>query len=359
MDNAEMITSDGDDTSGTTPIIVASPGSPSKFMFFDYRGYRLTKNFIDYKPSTITCVTLLTGENKDLVALQHVLPVVGPYRRSTAKPGEITSYRWMGCIRGDAGGFFKNSPILNVMIDTKQTPISIKLSRGKIQMCGCKDMSMAKQVSDIMVTQINNAVSFISSIRDNKELYVLSARWLLSHCTNYPPIEGQATPIVWPLESSVPEEYKHFVTQIMLRCDDVNEYSLLNSKATYFYSLADISIADETCTARLGKSMVNYNYNLGYHIDRDSMNRCLISLGIACDYFNQKPSSVTIEMTSEIENDEDVIKKIPETYSKQTFRIQTKGCIMHSGPGGAAMEDCYYKFCCLMEQIRPYVEKKA
>ena len=69
----------------------------------------------------------------------------------------------------------------------------------------------------------------------------------------------------------------------------------------------------------------------------------LRELGICADYMNENTHYVSVIMYSSIPNDPNVIKRIPEVNGKQTLRINT-GSVTHSGPGGQAMEDVYYRF---------------
>lgn len=354
----------------TTTITIASPGAPCSNIFFDWDGTRFTKNFDDYNISTITAVTLLDGENKDLMALMYLVPVVGSYRRSGARPGEITSYRWLGQIRGDHGGFFKNSPFVDIMVNGKTDPISAKVSKHKIQMCGCKSMDMGREISVYISIHINNALEFIRSIKNDILGFLDASEWLLENSKGeqvsipyqvtsegFTIVEETLDNVVqWPSEMIVPEQYRYFVTQIMMRCDDVIYHSELEKRIEYYQKLDPSLVTDGAKIHKIGKSMVNYNYHLGFRVDRDILNEIMNSMGIMCNYLNIKNSCVTIEMYSTIDNDDDVIKKKPERWSKQTFRVQLSGNVMHSGPGGDAMKDCYYKFCSIINRIRPSIE---
>lgn len=354
------------------PIMVASPGAPYSNIFFNWEDHFFVKNFDDYLVSTITCVTILKGENKDLKALMYLTPIVGPYRRAGARPGEITSFRWLNEIRGDHGGFFKNSPIVNVMVSSKKQPISAKVSKCKIQMCGCKSIEMGIEASNNIIANINSSILFATELSDNLYCFLGASEWLLENCKGEQVIssleinvdgklvfeESIDYVIFWPSEAMIPDNYKYLVTQIMMRCDDVYSWNELNKRLEYFQSLRVGNIGEFTDALMIGKSMVNYNYHLGFKVDRDLLNRNLVNLGITCDYLNTKASCVTIEMFSTVENDSNVIKKIPERWSKQTFKVQLSGNVMHSGPGGEAMRDCYYKFCNVINSIRLYIEIK-
>ena len=84
----------------------------------------------------------------------------------------------------------------------------------------------------------------------------------------------------------------------------------------------------------------------------------LRGMNMHADYVNLIKADVDVEIYSNYNNDENVIRKDKELRSKQTFCVRYSGNIMHSGPGGKAMEECYYVFIGLMKYLRPYIEIK-
>jgi hypothetical protein len=337
-------------------IRVATPGSGIRNLLYPQDdGVTFVKNFEDYDVSTMTLVVLIDGHVKNRDILQYTVPVVGTYRSHQAVPGEITSYRWNGRTRGVQGGYFKNSPIVDICIKNPKVgvkTISTKISETKIQMCGCKSMDVGEEVGNYIVSQVNSVLDFVGNIESDKMLYMDASEWLLEHCKKQ---EGDS--IVWPQQSDVPPEYMYFVTQIMMRCDDMVSVDQLEQMCDFFQTTTASCVATPIKLKKVGKSMVNYNYHLGFRVNRQVLYETLKDMGYYADFINTKRSSVTLEMYSNVDNDPDVIRKDNEPRSKQTFLIQLSGSVMHSGTGGAASKECYYHFASLMDSIRDIIEK--
>jgi hypothetical protein len=336
-------------------VMIADQGSGISTMLYPVdENTTYIKNFADYNVSTMTLVVLLEGQVRDLDALQYVVPVVGLYRTKYAAPGEITSFRWRDKVRGESGGQFKNSPIVDICVPIpgkESKKISTKISLQKIQMCGCKSMGIGSIVGNFIIDHINSALIFLRSIQTNKMLYIDSAEWLLDNC------KGENGSIEWPKEDQVPSEYDYFVRQIMYRCDDMTTWSQILDMTDFFQTLPASRVGSDTLISKVGKSMVNYNYQTGFRINREQLLQTLLNLGYHSDYMNCNRSSVTLEMYSDLDNDDDVIRNDGMKRSKQTVLIQLSGSIMHSGPGGKASEDCYYKFAQIIDSLREVIEK--
>ena len=341
--------------------------------------------FENISPSTMTIVVPLYGTIHNMNAIFYCIPVLHPSKPAT-KAGDIKSFRWENKIRGTGGGFFKNSAFLEIKIDSKNKLMVPKLSRDTIQMCGCANLEMGREVAQHIVNHVNGVVSFIKDVEKDKQLFLESGAWLVENS------KGGALKsiskfyilgveimeeiddyhVIFPDVSSVPLQYIYFVTEIMRRCDDVKYLSELTILIDYYSKINHKWIADKISIAKVGRTMVKYNYHVGFNINREvlyhylnylSQNipegmEILRGMNMHADYVNLIKADVDVEIYSNYNNDENVIRKDKELRSKQTFCVRYSGNIMHSGPGGKAMEECYYVFIGLMKYLRPYIEIK-
>lgn len=347
------------------------------------------KKLDDVPVTTITGIAPLNVCIRDSEAIYYLLPVWTSDHKSLV-PGNISSIRLNGKCRGAKGGFFKNSATIDIYTGEKQ--LSTKLSSKKIQMCGAKSLDMATRGAEYLVNHINECVDFISYIHQNKSLYVEAGNWLLDNCKGQSVqvencvVQGRINMvnlvsdwlISYPDESVVPEEYKYIVSKIIYRLSDINYRCELVPILEYYSSLAptdilgnvrvnmsyleDQSLAEDpilpvgtpVSTLKVGRSMVNYNYKLGFKIDRYKLANILKSKGMGVQLVNTVNSYIRVEMSSSIENDEYVIRR-KGSHSKQLFLIYMSGSVMHSGPGGDCMANCYYNFMIEIAQVRDLV----
>ena len=342
---------------GTLPMT----GPTAKHVIFKGTdGKVYIRNFKDIMVSTMTLVAFINGEIKDLDAIYYLLPVAkssdfGSKDKQTHPPGTISSDRWKNNYRGEPGASFKNSIIVDIWTEKKK--ISTKLSTGKIQMCGPSSLEMGEEASTYIIEHINDAISFIEEIKKNPSVYAESSQWLVDNCKgekiNTQRIFSQSPMtdfveevddnlIEWPTEETIPENYRYFVNNLIYRFDDYDYVSEIVPVIEYFSKLNVDIVSDNLKIAKVGRAMVNYNYRLGFSVNRPRLAVILANSRIHTDFANTVRAHVTIHMRSEVENDSLVVRR-GESHSSQVFLVYLSGNVMHSGPGGEAMDDCYYR----------------
>jgi hypothetical protein len=360
-------------------VVIAGEGDHYSYMLNQTsETTTMVRNFKSYNPSTITNIALLNGSVINPLCIHYLLPVRGAQRRANPQPGDIVSARhYSGLVRGDPGGFFLNNEMFDIRVPGKDKTVCVRVSSNKVHIVGSKSMEMGQVVSNYATQYMNEALAFIRNIIQRQRAFYDAYLWLLEKCkgrmiqiTMQAPsgVSGMVLvedvtdyEIVWPDPSSIPPEHSYFVGQIMLRCEDALYCSYITNFCHYCSTLIPDNVCTDLSIAKVTRCMVNYVYHVGFEIDRNALFAALSSLGIFCDYDNQRKPHVRVEMWSDLDDDEFVFRKkeMWENKSKQSFSFNHSGSVSHSGPGGACMEEVYYKMAFILENIRSYIEVKV
>ncbi len=90
--------------------------------------------------------------------------------------------------------------------------------------------------------------------------------------------------------------------------------------------------------------MVNYNYPIGWEVNRNNMNELFNNVpDFSSTYANDITSSVRIILPYELTEEEEMRRR-PDANHHNTFLVFLSGKVTHIGPGGKRMEDAYYRF---------------
>lgn len=367
-------------------IRIATKGSlPNQFPFtknvlFMGEDVCYIRNFDDIQASTITTVAIMDGFVLDALKIFYTLPCARytGKKEDTHPPGTISSVRLDGMIRGEPGRFFKHAVIINVWADTKR--VSAKLTVNKIQMCGSVSMEMGNFAANAIVRHVNETIEFIRRCRADPVTYTRAYRWLIANTMGNTVYDANGHPckmtvgtkmgeidlieevedktLEWLPMEYVPEEYKYFVSNLIARFDDMKTLGATSEFFYYFPTVIPETISNVLSLKMVGRSMVNCNYDLGFNINRQKLNSLLIENEINADYINVYHPYVRVKMVSEIPDDELVIRR-NGPYSEQDFLIYYSGSVMHSGQGGKAMADCYYRLMSIIAQLKPLITAEA
>ena len=244
----------------------------------------MVKNFSDMKPFTMTCVVQLKGSILDLNSLLLTFPVRSTMIDYSLQPGSIVSFRYNGYSRGKSGGYFSNSAIVDVHVREKKTQVSVKISSDNIQMTGCKNLEMGEEVAGYITDAVNGSVEFIKYVRNNISLFNAAVNWLKGMINGkmFTYIKRHEDPhtgmvfiddvedwsIAWPSLDSIPKEYETMIHQIMIRNQDVLTVGSVMQRIFYYPLIDPDKMSQSLSICKAGRSMVNYNYTLGFGIDR-------------------------------------------------------------------------------------------
>jgi len=305
----------------------------------------------------------------NIVAAGFEFPKIGKY------------FRGLRC----TGGAFKNAVTMDIVTSVKN--INLKLSTSKIQMCGSTSDEMVIEAIDYLIILINEVCDFVEYMRSKpqKSLKTIGVLRLQS--------KGPVETIFKPnLNSGGHGDI------IMTRFESINIptgpwnqidpkiYAILGPKIAeakfhgyqYCYiehifdivenliNNPDIKVTEKSLTYKeVARSMVNYNYGLGFYVLNFRLQRNLSNLFNSCDFYKgcistyQNDSTRRVKISAPFDVPEEYVNKIwrnAKTKKEHTFTITTKGPVTQSGPHEDLMAEIYYKVIGAIISLRPKVE---
>lgn len=336
------------------------------------------QKFESLKVTTMTLIFELHGE-VNLPLIFTVLPItrleLSEPKRQTKNfklpdvqlPGQIFSIRYGGLTRGitrSVGSQFKNCITLD--IGTSDRIVSIKLSRQKIQMCGPKSVEIGKEAASYIVQHINFVQEMLNYLHSHPYMTEKVVSWLIMKSVG-PMVEKQVcnyidaknvrlkifsvtqeASIVRPTD--IPSELDPLIVNFMIQqCDEFVYHSDL--VATLQEILTSRYAVGYGATLLLGepqKAMVNYNYNLGFSVDRAALALSMTDMDdFIADYDNLLQHSVRIYLPYQSEQQ----TKRRNKTKRHTFMVSRSGSVTQSGPNDELMREAYYRFMSTISRI--------
>ena len=329
-------------------------------------------NFNELKPTTMTTVITLNG-NVNLKETFTFLPITKvelPNRKKPLKkfkiphhktPGSILSMRYSGYTRGivTSKKWFKNSITIDMSVKDKN--LSLKLSNGKIQMCGALSEEQSLEGANLLIDNIKDVQRSIRYIKQNQDKYDKIIEYIDNNFKgNMIDLDDSNTTddddeirysLIIPNDLktmiSIDKEISHFLISF------INEFICFND---YINICKWINEIENLCSENLSidsikKVMVNYNYSLGFKIDRFNLADKISHLnGFTSRYVNTAEYNVTITLPLDknVKTNENKKQKI----KYHTFMVYQSGLVTQSGPGDKAMEDAYNLFIQTIQSIK-------
>lgn len=333
------------------------------------------RKFSDFNVSTMTLVAYLGGYVNNIENVFYLLPITFFAENDLPRPpGTITSARWKGKVRGEHGGFFKNSVIIDIWTANKK--VSTKLSSVKIQMCGAESVAMGEEASKYIVSHVLGAAHFHYNVQTYPNDFMEVSQWLTDnshgeYVTTYRETEcidvGNGTLlsisndagdhyIKWP--TVIPEQYQYFAEEIIKRYSDLIYVSEIMMRSDYIRTMDTVCTPD-LAMIKCSRAMVNYNYTLGFEVNRNLLTKTLREMGYEANFINTMRPHTTVEMESDVTIDQNEIVRREGNTRRQVFLIYFSGTVMHTGPGGSSMEDCYYRLMLDLTCIKDIVSRKG
>lgn len=342
---------------------------------------------IPYEDLAITTMTLVmsltNGVNTE--AAFHLLPITRiaiQQTRESSKcklphceiPGSILSMRYRGNVRGVIRS--KTDPFKNAVtidISTIRKNISLKLSSFSIQMCGASSREDGVEAATHVLNHLKHIQFILTKMQSNPIGTSQAIEWVKTN-TIGTPIEKpfwdvqkfinvslrvyHATAdhsIIKPL-IIIPDDLDHDIVMFLISlCDDFIYHSDMCRKLDFIPNIH--TIIDEPLELKhVDEAMVNYNYSLGFEVDRANLNQFIDGQnGFISRYNNALATSVTIELPYDPPAGT-AIKRRKNKIPHHTFLCYRSGSITQSGPGGTIMRDAYYLFMHTISQLQPYIE---
>lgn len=333
--------------------------------------------------TTMTIVMALTnGVNTE--AAFHLLPITRiaiQQTRESSKcklphceiPGSILSMRYRGNIRGVIRS--KSSPFKNAVtidISTTRKNISLKLSSFSIQMCGASSREDGVEAATHVLAHLRSVQGVLNKIQADLPKARVTIEWIKAvtrgQTIEKPSFEERVYPnltlriyrpipeyaIVKPMVQ-IPNTLDHDVVMFLLSlCDDFMYHGDFCRKLDYIPNIHTI-IDEPLVLKNIDEAMVNYNYSLGFEVDRARLNEAIDGQnGFISRYNNALATSVTIELPYEPPAGT-AIKRRKNKIPHHTWLVYKSGSVTQSGPGGGLMRDAYYLFMNTMAQLEPYI----
>ena len=279
-------------------------------------------------------------------------------------PGSILSLRYKGYTRGiirsTSSKYFKNS--ITIDVSCIQKNISIKLSAGKMQMCGPNSVDQALEGAGYIITKLLAIQDELDYCSNNPDKVRATLEWLKEQ------MRGEAVSRDDPTSETdykVKTEYK-----LPSTIDErIANFYISHGKDFEYYSdwcssLDWLKEQTFVCSRPLEvkevqKAMVNYNYDLGFNVARQELARRIKGLGgFYARFLNSVEHNVTIELPYELPEESKRMKKRSKRPC-HTFLVYKSGLVTQSGPGEELMRDAYNLFKRTIMELRPFITKPA
>lgn len=342
------------------------------------------KPFEELNVTTMTLVMALEGGVNTELAF-HLLPITRisiQQTRESSKcklphckiPGAILSMRHRGKVRGvirSKSDPFKNA--VTIDISTTRKNISLKLSAFSIQMCGASSREDGIEAATHILNHLKYIQYLLDKMQDNPNATMEIINWVKEHTkgniiekpfcetvqfTNvemkiYRPITDNT--IIKP-QIMIPDNLDKEITMFILyMTEDFIYHSDMCKKLDFIPNIKTI-INEPLELKHVDEAMVNYNYSLGFEVDRANLNQLIDGKnGFISRYNNALVNSVTIELPYELPSGT-TIKRRKNKIPHHTFLVYRSGSVTQSGPGGKLMRDAYYLFMHTISMFLPYIQ---
>lgn len=366
--------------------IVSAHNLPQEIPEGQYYAYNHF-NITPYEQLKITTMTLIMGLSNGVntEAAFQLLPITRiaiQQTRESSKcklphceiPGSILSMRYRGNVRGvirSNSDSFKNA--LTMDISTTRKNISLKLAPFSIQMCGASSREDGIEAATHMLNHLRYIQSILNRIQADLPHAFIIIQWIKNATRG-----AIVTKPFWEVRQfinvtlriyrpsldfaimkpviSIPETMDRDVVLFLLSLADDFIYHGDFCRKLDFIPYIQTMIDEPLELTHIDEAMVNYNYSLGFEVDRARLNQFIDGQnGFISRYNNALATSVTIELPYDPPSGT-AIKRRKNKIPHHTFLVYRSGSITQSGPGGKLMEEAYYLFMNTIAQLRPYIE---
>lgn len=164
--------------------------------------------------------------------------------------------------------------------------------------------------------------------------------------------------IVYPSEK-IPEHMDEEIVRFLVSmADDFLYHQDFCKKIDYILRFHEI-VDEPLEILHVTEVMVNYNFSLGFEVDRLLLNEAIDGQeGFVSRYNNALSTSVTIELPYEYPETR-MIKSRANKKPKHTFLVYRSGSITFSSSSMSLMKPIYEKFRRLINELRPYIEYRG
>lgn len=341
-------------------------------------------DFDSMRITTITIIFSLTANIiKELVFLLFpitVVPVV--QKRISSKcelphcaPGSILSLRLGPSIRGlirSKRKPFKNSVTADISTTVKN--ISTKISAKSLHMCGASSIEDGHEAAYHIMRHLEYAQSMLEVIKEHPDETAEIIEWLSSVTLGEPTVRETCRTVKcgnfqvriwedhddhvvnrnWELPEHLHPEIAQFIISLVA---DYSYYSHLHENIRLLPMVAASSrklYTGELDISEVTVVMLNYNYSLGFKVDRWKLD-CHINgvNGFYSRFNNEFSTHTTIELRYSL--DDGAVRTKKKKARRHTFLVYMSGSVTQSGPGGPLMREAYLKFIQTISDLMPKI----
>ena len=288
-------------------------------------------------------------------------------------PGAILSMRYSGdtrgIIRSTSGRYFKNS--ITIDLSTREKNVSIKLSQSKIQMCGASSENQGREGAQHLIDHLLIIQEELDYMQGNLEQAKSTLAWLVDATKGKQvsrPVHVIQTQIVTNADTGEDEEIKESVfshnekdykieipedlsgapderiAKFLVRHHaDFDFHSFFVSEMEWILSIDQVTTRPLSIRKIL-KAMVNYNYNLGFTVDRYTLYEEMLGRhGFVSSYDNCVEHCVKIKLPYIPDDDEGSVRR-KNKVPCHCFLVYKSGVVTQTGPGEEKMREAYDRF---------------
>lgn len=312
--------------------------------------------FADFDDFDVTTMTLVMSLNKEITnkrAIFYLMPVV----EIALYPGDISSIRYKGKIRGKTGSFFKNAILINIKTSNR-SGISLKLSATSIQLCGASCKEDGIEAAEFVMMYLAYITKILQEFKEN----LFYCNWFINSS------RGSSVVINYESDDSIIScsdntlncpifDFKSLLIQFLINTlweFEFHSQLVYRIRKIIKYLDYDLNFND----MNFGEpeiAMVNYNYNLEFEIDRQKLAQLIHGKeGFTGRFSNVFVTGCKIELPYEPRENK-TIKRRRNKTPHHTFLVYMSGNVTQSGPGGQITKDAYYSFMKVVESIKEEV----
>lgn len=336
----------------------------------------------ELRATTMTLVAFLNGK-VNVGAAYHLLPItyVPALARRTAKKvefplckaGSILSIRAGNTIRGSLAEndkkSFPHSITMDVSISHKN--LSLKLSESTIHFCGATCLEDGVEATEYVIQHLYALQRLVEKMYPNEEVFRETIQWvkdisLGAPVTKVVTVERTVEPgnevqvavecstdhtIYYSGELVPPHLDFEVVTHLLELSRDFQYHSDFCSKLDYLARIRQVVIEDLSLDT-IEHAMVNYNFSLGFEVNRAALVEVLNGKdGFCSDFDSQLTRFARIEIPYEPTGCR--IKRKRGKVPRITLIVYRNGAVMYSGPDEATFPVVYNL---LMKNICEYYD---
>lgn len=278
-------------------------------------------------------------------------------------PGAMLSIRYAGetrgIIRSATGRYFKNSITIDLSTTTKN--VSIKLSQSKIQMCGASSEEQGREGAQHLIDHLLRIQEELDYMKAHPEATQASRDWLVKmtqgnrvdRSTDTGEVESDFTLV--PIESMEACPDPRIGAFLGRQAGDFDYHSFFLNEIDWICTLDTVATPDLSIRL-INKAMVNYNYNLGFTVDRHALcDGMQYRHGFISSYDNCVEHCVKIKLPYTPTEDEGNARR-KNKVPCHCFLVYRSGVVTQTGPGEERMEQAYNLFWQSILEIRDQIK---